>query len=140
MLANLGRRIGKMLFSGSCFLCRGEASEILQLGIGADGAGDLVLGGHAALPDDRDVVVFRRFLGHEDHPLDDAAVRCFVDVARVVGVKTVAEFVDRTEVLERVREIGIDFAQGYLLHRPEPIEAVLDIRLEKHRMTGVLNV
>ena len=63
-----------------------------------------------------------------DDPLDDAAVRCFVDVARVLGVKTVAEFVDRTEVLERVREIGIDFAQGFLLHRPEPIQAVLGIR------------
>ena len=60
-----------------------------------------------------------------DDPLDDAAVRCFVDVARVVGVKTVAEFVDRPEVLQRVREIGIDCAQGFLLHRPEPIQAVL---------------
>jgi diguanylate cyclase (GGDEF)-like protein/PAS domain S-box-containing protein len=57
-----------------------------------------------------------------DDPLDAAAVRCFVDVARVVGVKTVAEFVDRPEVLERVREIGIDYAQGFLLHKPEPIE------------------
>lgn len=53
--------------------------------------------------------------------LDEAAVRCFVDVAGVVGVKTVAEFVDRPELLERVREIGIDYAQGFLLHRPEPI-------------------
>ena len=60
-----------------------------------------------------------------DDPLDDAAVRCFVDVARVVGVKTVAEFVDRPEILARVREIGIDYAQGFLLHRPEPIEQVL---------------
>ena len=60
-----------------------------------------------------------------DDPLDDATVRCFVDVARVVGVKTVAEFVDRAEVLARVRELGIDHAQGYLLHRPEPIENVL---------------
>ncbi len=60
-----------------------------------------------------------------DDPLDDAAVRCFVDVARVVGVKTVAEFVDRREVLARVREIGIDYAQGFLLHRPEPIENLL---------------
>ena len=69
-----------------------------------------------------------------DDPLDDAAVRCFVDVARVVGVKTVAEFVDRPEVLDRVREIGIDFAQGFLLHRPEPIEAVLGIAPAKsHR-------
>ncbi len=59
-----------------------------------------------------------------DDPLDDAAVRCFVDVARVVGVKTVAEFVDRPEVLARVREIGIDYAQGFLLHRPGPIEKV----------------
>ena len=60
-----------------------------------------------------------------DDPLDDVAVRCFVEIARVVGVKTVAEFVDRVEVLDRVRAIGIDFAQGYLLHRPEPIEKVL---------------
>ena len=62
-----------------------------------------------------------------EDPLDDAAVRCFVDVARVVGVKTVAEFVDRVEVLERVRDIGIDFAQGYFLHKPEAIEAVLGL-------------
>ena len=68
-----------------------------------------------------------------DDPLDDAAVRCFVDVARVVGVKTVAEFVDRAEVLDRVREIGIDFAQGFLLHRPEPIEAVLGMQRAKPR-------
>ena len=60
-----------------------------------------------------------------DDPLDDAAVRCFVDVARVVGVKTVAEFVDRAEVLQRVRELGVDFAQGYLLHKPEPIDVAL---------------
>ncbi len=65
-----------------------------------------------------------------DDPLDDAAVRCFVDVARVVGVKTVAEFVDRSELLDRVREIGIDFAQGFLLHRPEPIQLVLGLRAD----------
>ncbi|PZQ76481.1 MAG: hypothetical protein DI563_06900 [Variovorax paradoxus] len=63
-----------------------------------------------------------------DDPLDEAAVRCFVDVARVVGVRTVAEFVDRPAVLARVKEIGIDFAQGYLVHRPEPLEALLRAR------------
>jgi len=57
-----------------------------------------------------------------DDPLNDAAVRCFVDVARVIGVQTVAEFVDRPPVLQRLREIGVDHAQGFLLHRPEPIE------------------
>lgn len=52
--------------------------------------------------------------------LDEAAVRGFVEVARVLGVPTVAEFVDRPEVLERVRALGIDHAQGFLLHRPSP--------------------
>src|SRR5262249_36637549 len=33
-----------------------------------------------------------------DDPLDEAAVRCFAEVARIVGVRTVAEFVDRPEV------------------------------------------
>jgi len=58
-------------------------------------------------------------------PLDDAAVRCFVDVARVVGVKTVAEFVDSPAVLQRLREIGVDYAQGYLIHRPEALDDLL---------------
>lgn len=60
-----------------------------------------------------------------DDPLDAAAVRCFVDVARVIGVKTVGEFVDQPAVLQRLRDIGVDYAQGFLLHRPEPIEHVL---------------
>ncbi len=65
-----------------------------------------------------------------DDPLDDAAVRCFVDVARVLGIQTVAEFVDRPETLARIREIGVDYAQGYLLHRPEPTDRVLGARVE----------
>lgn len=60
-----------------------------------------------------------------EDPLDDAAVRCFIDVAKVVGVKTVAEFVDKPEILARLRTIGADYVQGYLLHKPEPIESVI---------------
>jgi diguanylate cyclase (GGDEF)-like protein/PAS domain S-box-containing protein len=57
--------------------------------------------------------------------LDRAAVRCFVDVAKVIGVETVAEFVDDPAVLDHLHEIGVDFAQGFLMHRPEPIETLL---------------
>jgi len=53
--------------------------------------------------------------------LDDAAVRCFADVARVMGLQTVAEFVDSPAVLLRLREIGVDHAQGFLIHEPEPL-------------------
>ena len=54
-------------------------------------------------------------------PLDDVAVRCFTEVARVLGVQTVAEFVEQAAVLERLKAIGVDFAQGYLIHRPQPL-------------------
>ncbi|MFG6462042.1 PAS domain S-box protein [Roseateles sp. DXS20W] len=59
--------------------------------------------------------------------LDDAAVRCFVDVAQLMGIKTVAEFVDSPEALNRLKLIGVDYAQGYLLHRPEPIAGLLAV-------------
>ena len=68
-----------------------------------------------------------------DDPLDDAAVRCFADVAKVIRVKTVAEFVEQPAVLERLRAIGVDYAQGYLIHRPEPIDLLLaDLKVEMH--------
>jgi diguanylate cyclase (GGDEF)-like protein/PAS domain S-box-containing protein len=57
--------------------------------------------------------------------LDEAAVRCFADVARVAGVRTVAECVDNPAVLERLRAMGIDFAQGFLMHRPAPIDELV---------------
>ena len=54
--------------------------------------------------------------------LDHTAVCCFRDVAAVTGLKTVAEFVESEEVLTELRRIGIDFAQGFFIHRPEPLE------------------
>jgi diguanylate cyclase (GGDEF)-like protein len=60
-----------------------------------------------------------------DDPLDRATVRCFRDVAAAVGTRTIAEFVETDAVAALLREIGIDYGQGYLYHRPEPIDAVL---------------
>jgi len=59
-------------------------------------------------------------------PLDAAAVRCFVDVARVVGLKTVAEFVESEEIQRHLAELGVDLVQGYHVHRPGPLPTVLD--------------
>jgi diguanylate cyclase (GGDEF)-like protein/PAS domain S-box-containing protein len=58
-----------------------------------------------------------------DDPLDLAAVKCFVDVARVMGIKTVAEFVDRQPILEELKRLGVDYAQGFLLHKPQALLA-----------------
>jgi EAL domain-containing protein (putative c-di-GMP-specific phosphodiesterase class I) len=57
-------------------------------------------------------------------PLDEASVRSFVDVARVMGIKTIAEFVESAEVLDRLRELGVDYAQGFHLHKPARLETL----------------
>ncbi len=59
--------------------------------------------------------------------LDEAAVRCFIDVAKTLGVQTVAEFVDQPALLARLSDMGADFAQGYLIHQPSPIEDLLSV-------------
>ena len=58
-------------------------------------------------------------------PFDEAAVRCFVDIAKLARMTTVAEYVDDPAVLERINLIGLDFAQGFLIHTPEPIDLLL---------------
>ncbi len=63
-----------------------------------------------------------------DDALDNAAVRCFCEVAKVVGVQTIAEFVESADVRDALRQIGVDLAQGYLIHRAEPLVHLLPTR------------
>jgi EAL domain-containing protein (putative c-di-GMP-specific phosphodiesterase class I) len=56
-----------------------------------------------------------------DSPLDQAAVRCFGEVAKLAGLKTVAEFVHDAAALAQVSAMKIDYAQGYFIHRPAPL-------------------
>jgi diguanylate cyclase (GGDEF)-like protein/PAS domain S-box-containing protein len=60
-----------------------------------------------------------------DDRFEHTAVCCFRDVARSCGLKTVAECVETDAVLNELKWIGIDFAQGYAIHRPEPLDALL---------------
>jgi EAL domain-containing protein (putative c-di-GMP-specific phosphodiesterase class I) len=62
----------------------------------------------------------------ESDLVDQATVRCIREVAAVTGKKTIAEFVETSGVERCLREIGIDFAQGYLNHRPEAIAGIFD--------------
>jgi diguanylate cyclase (GGDEF)-like protein len=57
--------------------------------------------------------------------IDQELVSCMNRIAHVLGVKTVAEWVENDEILQTLRELDIDYAQGYGLHRPEPLEFTL---------------
>jgi len=54
-------------------------------------------------------------------PVDLAVVKSINDIGHVMGKKTIAEFVENDLILDKLREIGVDFFQGYRIGRPEPI-------------------
>jgi diguanylate cyclase (GGDEF)-like protein len=51
-------------------------------------------------------------------PRDLAFVVSITELAKKLNLKTVAEFVETEEVLQMVRDVGIDYAQGYHIGRP----------------------
>jgi EAL domain-containing protein (putative c-di-GMP-specific phosphodiesterase class I) len=53
-------------------------------------------------------------------PRDLAFVTSITELAKKLKLKTVAEFVETEEVLELVRQSGIDYAQGYHIGKPQP--------------------
>ena len=57
---------------------------------------------------------------HDTHA--ELVVRTIVDFARGANLATVAEFVHSEAVYRKVRELGIDYAQGYYLGEPRPAD------------------
>jgi len=57
-------------------------------------------------------------------PATLAKVRAINAACQKMGIKTIAEFVESKELLDKLREIGVDYAQGFGIARPEPIDRV----------------
>ena len=51
---------------------------------------------------------------------DQLFVKALIDVAKGLGKKTIAEFVENKDILTLLRQYGVDYAQGYHIGRPEP--------------------
>jgi diguanylate cyclase (GGDEF)-like protein len=67
-----------------------------------------------------------QFVRNADQDADDRAViESLVRLANLKKLHTVAEFVVSDSVLATVRSLGVDYAQGYALHVPEPLEALV---------------
>jgi diguanylate cyclase (GGDEF)-like protein/PAS domain S-box-containing protein len=56
--------------------------------------------------------------------VDFAIVKAINNIAHEIHSQTVAEFVEDESIMAMVKELGVDFAQGYGLGRPEPIEEI----------------
>lgn len=54
-------------------------------------------------------------------PIDLAMVTSIRDVADAMKIKTVAEFVESPEIMVQIGKLGVDFAQGFCIAKPEPL-------------------
>jgi len=54
-------------------------------------------------------------------PVDMAMVNSIKDVAKAMGMETVAEFVESTEIMVELGKMGVDFAQGYGVAKPHAL-------------------
>jgi len=66
---------------------------------------------------------FIRNLLHD--PVDKHLVLAMVHLAESLGKQTIAEFVEDQEILDMLREIGLDYAQGFHIGRPRPLDEIL---------------
>lgn len=57
-----------------------------------------------------------------DDPVDRSIVRAIVELARALGAETIAEWVERESLLDELRALGVDYAQGYAIGRPQLVE------------------
>jgi EAL domain-containing protein (putative c-di-GMP-specific phosphodiesterase class I) len=59
---------------------------------------------------------------------DQIVLQALVQLAKGLGKETIAECVENAEVLTLVRTLGVDYAQGYEIARPQPAERLLEHR------------
>lgn len=57
--------------------------------------------------------------------LDCAMVDSINQIGHVMGLKTIAEFVENEAIADELRRLGVDYAQGYAIARPEPLDDVV---------------
>jgi diguanylate cyclase (GGDEF)-like protein len=55
-----------------------------------------------------------------ENEMDCAIVESVNKIGHIAGLQTIAEYVENDAIMQRLCELGIDFAQGWAIHRPEP--------------------
>jgi EAL domain-containing protein (putative c-di-GMP-specific phosphodiesterase class I) len=53
-------------------------------------------------------------------------VRAIVELAKGLGIHTVAEYVETDAIAREVRRLGVDYAQGFAIAKPEPLSDLLE--------------
>ncbi len=71
-----------------------------------------------------------------ENRISEAMIAAITQVARVMGLETIAEFVTSDAICRRVRELGVDYAQGYFVGEPVALADVLTEEAGTHARTA----
>jgi len=55
-------------------------------------------------------------------PVNTAIVKAINEIGHALGIRTIAEYVEGSETLQALRNLGVDYGQGYGIARPRPLE------------------
>lgn len=72
--------------------------------------------------------VFVRDMDHDQ--INHAIVSSINQIGQLMGIQTIAEFVENDAILEKLQEMNVDYAQGYSIGRPRPIHNEVEARQE----------
>jgi EAL domain-containing protein (putative c-di-GMP-specific phosphodiesterase class I) len=49
-------------------------------------------------------------------------VAAISEVGHVMGIKTIAEYVENEQIIKKLQDIDVDFGQGYGIEQPKPLQ------------------
>ena len=61
-----------------------------------------------------------------DNEIDHAMVKSINEIGHVLGCQTIAEYVENDRILERLKQLNVDYAQGYGVDKPKPLIELLE--------------
>jgi diguanylate cyclase (GGDEF)-like protein len=68
-------------------------------------------------------------------PVNRAIVKATNEIGHALGIKTIAECVEDVETLQALRELGVDYGQGFGIARPKPLDNLQTV-LQQARQTA----
>ncbi len=71
-----------------------------------------------------------------ENRISESMVAAITQVAKVMELDTVAEYVETEQTRSLIRKIGVDYAQGHAIGRPAPLVDVLDVLVKGTRSTA----
>jgi EAL domain-containing protein (putative c-di-GMP-specific phosphodiesterase class I) len=60
-----------------------------------------------------------------EDPIDFAMVKSINEIGHLMGIKTIAEYVENDEIKVMLTAIGVDYGQGYGLGKPKPLKDLI---------------